>query len=264
MRQPGIIIMVNKDNDKVWISAAGDCLSVLRQKVSAINSCIVKDGSYTNVLPSSLQTDIAEKGENVFDVVYLLSYDKEELINFFRTNKINLVPSRFNSILKSYVRHVLFDKCDIYGSEESFNGSRDNYKIVKQNAWTITRMIDSGIIKIYKTKDLSYDIAKTFKYEPSSIEEVLSYKRKTKNKKTEKENKSMDPVVNETANFMNKLMTNLTTENTAAKQKKEKNSIDIYKLLEIEAILRGVDNKEELMRDLISDKAIKIYETMVG
>lgn len=268
MRQPGVQIMINNEKDLVWISSSNDNLAILRQKMAALNSCINGNRSYEGMLPTTLTRDIREKGDNVFNIVYVLTYDKEQAIDYLRDNDIEISPKKLLNVLKAYVRHNLFYNYGIYGTEDWFRGNKtlsNNYSI------DILNMIERNIIQIYKTTDLEHGVAKYFRCEETTLEEMLQYKYKHKNKNKDiKEAPSIDTITGEIMSTERRENTDMSTENNKEEVNRVNevlnnynNEVELNKLLEIESVLRGHDSKEEFIKSLISDKAIKLYERII-
>lgn len=260
MRQPGIQIMINREKGMVWIGSGSDSYNSLKLKSAAIDSCIKKCGKYT--IPSNLEIDINEKEGNVFDDAYIMTYNTMSIINYLSDNKLtHLRPKSLLNILKSYCRYSLYKDKGIYGTEDWYIGNKNlNEKYAKN----VEDMIEAGVIKIYKITDMEGFMNKQYEYEQVSIEE-LTEGNYINNSSCSNE---LEDIIEE---ITMKVLEEIEVENIEETEVEDIEEIikeeviidmdeeELNKLLEIEAALRGYDSKEELIKTLISDRAVDLY-----
>lgn len=266
MRQPGIQIMINRDKDMIWIGSGNDCYSSLKLKSAAIDSCIKKCGKYT--IPSNLEIDIEEKEGNVFNEAYIMTYDTIDIINYLSNKRLNhLRPKSVLNILKSYCRYSLYKDKGLYGTEDWYLGNVD---LNKKYAKNIEDMIESSVIKIYKIADMEGFMNKQYEYEQVSIKELIG---DTSINSDDDDNNSSneEDIENMIEEITMKVLEEINVEEIEVEEVMNIEEVikgevirdikeeEIDKLLEIEAALRGYDSKEELIKTLISDRAVDLY-----
>lgn len=226
-----VYVILNEKANKIDIcSVRGDSTPVIRNKLSGINK--VLNGNYSPVISSSMQKDILEENRNVADKIYKFEYDEKDLTEHIKNNYMNMRED-----IKAYIIKEYFDNKEIYSVakrtkestlkviEKRYEDSKDIVKI----------LFKSNIIKINMSIENSYMIMKSFHWLPLTYDNIL----KTMENKT----------INIIPDNINERILKLSNKKTK-----------LNKLLEIECVLRGMDNSDELINSLISDKARKIYE----
>lgn len=223
MRKPGIQIMLNRKENKVWIASGYDIYSILKTKASMLNKHISNNDSGGYKIPVNLKADMDNKKANVFDDVYVLTFDSK--------NRNKAMQKKLLNALKSYCRYNLCKEKEIYGTEDWYIGNKHLAELSEKD---IEDNIKIDNIRIYKITDMQKFMEKEFLYEKITLKDFKEELKCAKEVIDMKENNTEDDIVIEEIK-------------------------DINKILEIEAVLRGCKNKEELLKSIISDKAYEIY-----
>lgn len=224
IRLPGVHVIVNENKKRIWTGVSSDCTSAIRPKLSAINSYLNKTEGYAST-PIDLIEDIEKEKRNIADNIYIFVYKINDVYKYTRDNNIDINEEDIKILLKAYVRKIVFKEYAIYGAEKWY--TKNNEKLIK-NKWIIESLIAKEYIKIYKSKDNTYEIVKLFDWEEVSISSLL----------LEEEN------------------------NTIINKEEDVVVDDIEMLIKIESVLRGC-TREELINKIISNQTREIYRITV-
>lgn len=229
-----IFIILNERANRIDIcSARGNGLSIIRNKLSGINRAL--NDEYSTVISSSMKEDIKKENRNIADKIYKFSYNENDLTPHVKSKLINVRED-----IKAYIIKEFFNTKDIYSiSKRTKENTLDNIENSYEKTKGIIKLLfKSNTIKIDMSINNTYSIMKSFHWLSLTHDSI---------KETTKENKVI----------------NIIPDNINERIKNSFNETRQKKLLEIECILRGIDDSNELINSLISDKAKKIYELTV-
>lgn len=229
INESGIWIITFKDNgvNKFWIGAAKNLNHILTHKLSLINKqCNTR---MVTSLPVEIKELLRRDKERCVESIYAFT-DASKSVDYLETDKQD-------SIAKFLISKLLMEEgyipCVQY-HEEWMKKNEDKFIFLYPR---FKQLIAQEEIGIYKASSIHYEICKDFGWEKSDF----LYKLVWDNNNILIRDEVKDIIKEE------------------YKENKQEDKLD--KLIEIECILRGV-SKEVLLREVLSEKAYKLYNVL--
>ena len=223
--ESGIWIMTFKDNgvNKFWIGVAKNLNYTLTHKLSLINK------QCNTIMVTSLQVEIKyllrDKKEKCIESIYAFT-SVDYLESYKQDSKAKFLISKL-LMEEGYVPCVQFHEEWMKKNEDEFISLYPRFK----------QLIAQEEIGIYKASSIHYETCKDFEWKKSDFLYKL--------------------VWNNNNNLIREEVKDMIKEEY--KENKQEDKLD--KLIEIECILRGV-SKEVLLREVLSEKAYKLYNVL--
>lgn len=229
INESGIWIITFKDNgvNKFWIGAAKNLNHILTHKLSLINKqCNTR---MVTSLPVEIKELLRRDKEKCVESIYAFT-SVSKSVDYLETDKQDSIAKFLISKLlieEGYVPCVQFHEEWMKKNEDEFIFLYPRFK----------QLIAQEEIGIYKASSIHYEICKDFGWEKSDFLYGL--------------------VVNDNNNIL--IREEVKDMVKEYKENQQKDELD--KLIEIECILRGV-SKEVLLREVLSEKAYKLYNVL--
>lgn len=223
--ESGIWIMTFKDNgvNKFWIGVAKNLNYTLTHKLSLINKqCNTR---MVTSLPVEIKELLREKKEKCIESIYAFT-SVDYLESYKQDSKAKFLISKL-LMEEGYVPCVQFHEEWMKKNEDEFISLYPRFK----------QLIAQEEIGIYKASSIHYETCKDFEWKKSDFLYKL--------------------VWNNNNNLIREEVKDMIKEEY--KENKQEDKLD--KLIEIECILRGV-SKEVLLREVLSEKAYKLYNVL--
>lgn len=266
MADIGAWVIKSDLKERVWIGSSSDLQAIMSSKLSVLDSYTNKDRrtlSSVHALPELIREDLFGGGLSIMHAgTYTVSIRREDLREYAEKNNLyNLsgmgasnIENKISSILKAILKFKTYSECELYGGNLDWY-LYNEHLIDERNLALIKDLILNGNMKVNKLYSYSY-MPKKMQFKVLSKEEALKFL------KLDTSNTGIEPVSEiklETVEF--KQQKEVSLETKIIKVEKDIITEKIKHLLKIEAILRG-ESVEDLINNLISDKAKQIYDTI--
>lgn len=228
INESGIWIITFKDNEvnKFWIGAAKNLNHILTHKLSLINKqCNTR---MVTSLPVEIKELLRRDKERCVESIYAFT-DISKSVDYLETDKQDSIVKFLISKLlmeEGYVPCVQFHEEWMEKNEDKFIFLYPRFK----------QLIAQEKIGIYKASSIHYEICKDFGWEKSDFLCKLVWDN-------------------------NNILIREEVKNMVEEYKENKQEDKLDKLIEIECILRGI-SKEVLLREVLSEKAYKLYNVL--
>lgn len=250
MEKIAIYVIKNEISNKICIgSVLGNVSYSLRSKLAGINHVLRK--KYTSTINNDMKDAVREEQRNIADKIYLFEYNENDLEEFISENYTQrkviykAVYKDIRENIKAFISKEIFKDCEIYG--ELDYSKEDKEKRYSESGQKIHNLFKQGIIKQSTTTNNKYSKNMSFIWKE---ENLLSLEDTKESKQIE----IMEPI---------KVISDSYTDNLLEYYKQSKKESKQYKLLEIESVLRDVNNVDDLIESIISDKARLIYSKTI-